>query len=133
VKSYRDNFQPSESLQEPKVLLSSFVMCGENERIATNMRKYMDYNLIQLEKGNFGKRPSFKEVEAYEFSAYEQQRIAANANRIISGTPDIVKTELEQLAADYEVDELVITTMSYDKHLRLKSFELIAEAMQLNN
>jgi len=132
VKIYRDHFQPSESLQQPKVLLSSFVMCGENERIAANMRKYMDYNLVQFEKGNFGKRPSIKEVEAYEFSDYEQQRITANANRIISGTPDKVKAELEQLTIDYDVDELVITTMSYDKQLRLKSFELIAEAMRLN-
>ena len=95
------------------------------------MRKYMDYTLVQFEKGNFGKRPAFKEVEQYEFSAYEQQRIEANSNRIISGTQDRVKAELEQLAETYDVDELVITTMSYDKQLRLKSFKLIAEAMDL--
>ncbi len=131
VKIYRDNFQPSESLQEPKVLLSSFVMCGETPQIAANMRKYMDYTLVQFEKGNFGKRPPFKEVEQYEFSAYEQQRLEANSNRIISGTQDQVKVELEELAETYDVDELVITTMSYDKQLRLKSFQLIAEAMNL--
>ncbi|SHI63191.1 luciferase family oxidoreductase, group 1 [Mesonia phycicola] len=131
VKIYRDNFKPSESLKEPKVLLSSFVMCGENEQMATNMRKYMDYTLVQFEKGNFGKRPSFKEVEAYKFDTYEEQRIEANSNRIISGTPDKVKWELEKIATDYDVDQLVITTMSYDKQLRLKSFKLIAEVMNL--
>lgn len=131
VKIYRENFKPSESLQEPKVLLSSFVMCAENEQIATNMRKYMDYVLVQFEKGNFGKRPSFKEAENYIFNAYEEQRILANSSRIISGTPDKVKLELEKIATDYNVDELVITTMSYDKQLRLKSFKLIAEVMNL--
>lgn len=53
------------------------------------------------------------------------------ATELFSGTQDQVKVELEKLAETYDIDELVITTMSYDKQLRLKFFNLIAEEMDL--
>ncbi|GAA1181202.1 LLM class flavin-dependent oxidoreductase [Ornithinimicrobium humiphilum] len=44
------------------------------------------------------------------------------------GTPDVVAERLEAFAADHELDELVVTTYTYDPELRRRSFRLLAEA-----
>lgn len=44
------------------------------------------------------------------------------------GTPEQVVERLETFAAEYALDELIITTYTYDPALRRRSFELLAEA-----
>ncbi|MGY5850678.1 LLM class flavin-dependent oxidoreductase [Salegentibacter sp. F14] len=131
VQDYRKLFTPSENLSSPQAFVSIFLMCGETEEIANNMRKYIEYILLQFERGNFQNYPDFKTIERYEFSEGEKELLQRNSGRIVSGTKESVKKELEQLASDFDVNELMISTMSYSKKLRLRSFELIAEAFRL--
>jgi hypothetical protein len=42
-----------------------------------------------------------------------------------------VRAEIEKLAADYGADEVIIVTITYDHAARRRSYELIAEAMGL--
>lgn len=44
------------------------------------------------------------------------------------GTPEHVVAKLESFAAEHDLDELIITTYTYDPALRRRSFELLAEA-----
>ncbi|GGK67769.1 LLM class flavin-dependent oxidoreductase [Ornithinimicrobium pekingense] len=44
------------------------------------------------------------------------------------GTPDLVVERLEEFAAQHELDELIVTTYTYDPQLRRRSFRLLAEA-----
>jgi len=94
------------------------------------MRKVLDYRFIQMERGNFTSLSTYDEIRNYEFSDMELLRIKANASRVISGTPETVKPQLEKLATDFGVDEIVVTTMAaYEE--RKRSFELLAEAFAL--
>ncbi len=131
VKKYRKLFKASDTLKSPKAFVSVFLMCGETEEIAANMRKYIEYILLQFERGNFQNYPEFSEIKKYEFSEGERELLQRNSGRIVSGTKESVKTQLEELASDFEVDEVMISTMSYSKELRLRSFELVAEAFDL--
>ena len=45
------------------------------------------------------------------------------------GGPERVRQELEDLLARTAADELMLTTMVYDKSDRIRSYELVAEAM----
>jgi len=132
VASYRKHFRPTEDRQEPKALISSFVICGETEEEANQMRKYIDYILLQFDKGNYQNLPEFEDVRNHQFTSFEKQRLHYNAGRLISGTPDRVKEKIINLAKDFDVDEVIISTMSFNKELRLRSFELVAEAFSLN-
>jgi alkanesulfonate monooxygenase SsuD/methylene tetrahydromethanopterin reductase-like flavin-dependent oxidoreductase (luciferase family) len=51
-------------------------------------------------------------VKKYRFSAGELERIRYNSGRIISGTQEEVKEQLTDLAHQFEVDEIVISTMA---------------------
>ena len=131
VETYRKNFRPSDQLSEPHAMLAVFVLCGETEEKALEMRKMMDYILVEFEKGKFGPFPDAATVKNYTFTAGELERIRYNSGRIISGTKESVKEQLLQLANDFEVDEIMLSTMADSYEERIRSFELISEAFNL--
>lgn len=133
VDTYRKNFKPSAQFETPKAILSVFVICAETEEEASAMRKMMDYILIEFEKGKSGPFPDPEIVKNYRFTPGELERLKYNSGRIISGTQDFVKEQLTKLANDFEVDEIVISTMTDSFETRKRSFELVSEAFNLTN
>jgi luciferase family oxidoreductase group 1 len=129
VKQYRKNFVPSEGFPEPAVILSLAVLCAEDEVTAARMRKHYDYVILQFERGNFSAFGDTERSKDYVFSPEERERIRYNSGRVVSGTPKQVKQQLEKLVLDFDADELMITTMSFDGGLRKRSFELVAEVL----
>jgi luciferase family oxidoreductase group 1 len=131
--TYREQFTPSESFPEPKVLLAITVLCADTEEKAAQMRKLADYTLLQFERGNFKELVSYDEIKDYEFSPGELQRIYQNSGRLVSGTPQQVKQQLTQLANEFEIDEIIASCMTSSQEDRLHSFELLAEAFELES
>jgi luciferase family oxidoreductase group 1 len=125
---YKKHFQPSAQFPEPRVLLAISVLCASTEEKATQMRKLMDYRLLQFEKGNFGKPGNYKSVKDYIFSPAELERIKYNSGRIVSGTQQQVKEQLLKIANDFDIDEIMAATMTDNFADRKHSFELLAEA-----
>lgn len=132
VKTYRQQFKPSDQFSEPQSLLAISVLCADTEEKANQMRKLMDFRLLQFEKGNFGKPGNFESIKDYEFSAEELARIKYNSGRIVSGTKAQVKEQLARLANNFDVDEIMVATMTDNAEDRKRSFELLAEAFELN-
>ena len=54
------------------------------------------------------------------------------ARRSVVGTPEQVLERLLAMAAYYQADELVVVTITHDFKARLRSYELLAEAFELN-
>nr|WP_295869717.1 LLM class flavin-dependent oxidoreductase [uncultured Chitinophaga sp.] len=131
VARYREQFRPSPHLAAPLASVGIFVFCADTEEKAAELEAVMDYRLLSFEKGKYDVFPTYEEIKDIEYSAEELARIRANSGRRISGTPPQVKARLEQLAADYAVDELVIATITQEHADRLRSYELLAEAFRL--
>jgi alkanesulfonate monooxygenase SsuD/methylene tetrahydromethanopterin reductase-like flavin-dependent oxidoreductase (luciferase family) len=51
--------------------------------------------------------------------------------RLVFGSPATVRAGLEQVAADYHADEVVIVTTVHDHDARRRSYELTADAFGL--
>lgn len=132
VETYRKSFQPSEHLHTPQALLSVAVLCGETEEQAKDMRKFLDFVHIQFEKGNFHQFGDYDAIRKYKFSPSEQERISYNSGRVVSGTPEQVKERLISLAKEFDIDEIVVTTMADNAAARKRSFELMAESFSLS-
>lgn len=131
--TYRRHFVPSAELAAPAVMIAISVVCGETETKANEMRKLIDYRLLQFEKGNFDKPGNYDSIKDHEFSAGELARISNNSGRIISGTPEQVKKQLVQLADAFDVDEIIVATMTGSVQDRKRSFELLADVFELEN
>ena len=54
--------------------------------------------------------------------------VIARRRRAIVGTPGDVRRELDTLAAEYEADEVMVVTITYDHAARRRSYELLAGA-----
>ena len=131
VDTYRKYFQPSDQFPEPKAMLSISVLCGETEEEAKQMRKLMDYRLLQFEKGNFDKPGDYESIKDYVFSDAEKKSIHYNSGRVVSGTMQEVKEQLLKLAEDFGIDEIIAATMTDSIANRKRSFELLAEVFEL--
>ena len=131
--AYRQSFKPSGQFDKPEVLLAISVLCAETEEKANEMRKLMDYRLLQFEKGNFDKPGTFESIRDYRFSPEELARIKYNSGRIISGTKVQVQQQLTQLATEFDTDEIMVATMTDNEKDRKRSFELLAEAFDLGS
>jgi luciferase family oxidoreductase group 1 len=59
---------------------------------------------------------------------YLAQNPAPPGRRRIVGSPETVRAGIENVAAQYGVDEVIVVTITYDHGARRRSYELIAEA-----
>jgi len=126
IRLYREHFRPSPDLKEPNANVAIFVFCSEDESKVKQQQKIIDYRFIQFERGRF-EPVDEEEVEKAVYSEMEQQRIAHNRQRVITGTPDTVKEKILNLAAQYDVNEIIIANITLDFEDRLKSYELLAK------
>ena len=131
VPAYKEQFQPSDQFPQPHTLLSITVLCAETAEKAAQLRKLSDYVLLKFEQGLFEPLGSYEDIADYEFSPEEQARIRNNSGRIVSGTPIQVKEQLLRLADEFDTDEIIIATMTFSQEDRFRSFELLAEAFEL--
>ena len=63
--------------------------------------------------------------------AEPQQGDGFAGRRVVVGPPGTVRTKLQQIAAEYGADELVVLTMTHDHGGRRRSYELLAEEFGL--
>ena len=131
VEQYRSAFRPSSTFAKPQALLAVQVLCADTSEKAAELRKLSDYILLQFEKGIFEPVAGYDEIKNLTFSAQELERIAANTGRIVSGTQEEVKDQLTRLANDFDIDEIMVSSMTFLPEDRTRSFELLAEAFDL--
>ena len=133
VKSYRTHFEPSDNLPAPVANASIFVLCADTDEKAQQLQAVMDLLMLRIEKGIRAGVPPYEDAITQEYTEAELARIVYNRQRMIAGTPEQVKEKLTQLADAYDVDELVIVTITHDFADRLRSYELLAQVFELKS
>ena len=127
IKTYREQFKPSQQLKKPQASVGIFVFCADTAEKATQMQAVMDYRLLSIEKGKLDEAPSYEMVKSYTYNAEESARIQFNRRRMIAGTPKVVHEKIVALAQTFDVDEVVVATFADHFDDRLRSYELLAE------
>lgn len=128
---YRESFTPSDVLDEPYALIGVSALATEDEKEARRQVLAAALNMVRLRSGRPGLVPTPEEAEAYPFSPMEQDFVDSwNAN-VVYGTPDEVRAGLDELHKRTGADELMITANAHSGDIRLRSYELIADAYGL--
>ncbi|UOR10342.1 LLM class flavin-dependent oxidoreductase [Halobacillus amylolyticus] len=129
---YKDNFQPSLQQQTPQGNVSIFVVCAESDEQAEYLAASLDLAILKIEQGGIRHHfPTPEEAFSYPYTMFEEQRVRENRSRMIVGSIEKVKGEVESLANYYQVDEVIINTIVSPFDERLKSYELLADAFKL--
>lgn len=131
VAAYRKSFKPSEATPNPRGSIGVHVVCADTHHEADRLAKSRDLWWHRLERGQPTPVPSVEAAELARYGADELERIAYNRQRQVIGAPEQVRAELIALGAAYGVDEFVVLTVVHDFAARVRSYELLAQAMQL--
>lgn len=131
LEQYREQFKPSIDLEKPTANFAIFAFCSEDEKKVHRQQAMMDHRFIQLETGGNLSPISYNDIKDINYSAYEKQRIAINRRRTISGTPKVVKQQLDALINHYDVDEAMLVTYTETVDDKLESYKLFAEMYNL--
>lgn len=118
-------------IMQPEVILSVHVVCADTEEEARRQLASVHVLYRNLATGN--RRAPLPDPDG----AVEQlgglpdlERYAAGSGvppRFIGGTPSQVREQLEQIASDLDVNEIMVQDLITDHRARLRSYELLAE------
>lgn len=131
INLYRRTFQPSKQLAEPYVMLGFNVFAADSDAQGELLASSMEQAFVALRSGNPGKlKPP---VEGYRETLPPPYR--ATIDNVLScsaiGSPERVREQLEAFVARTGADELMITSQIFDHRARLRSYELLSEAIGL--
>ena len=129
LEVYRSTFKPSTQLAEPYAMVAAGVICAETDERARFLAGSSALSFLRLRQGRPGQVPSPEEAAAYSYSDLEQAFIADRQATQLIGAPDTVRSGLTELLKRTEADELMLTTQTYSPADRLRSFELVAQAV----
>lgn len=133
MNQYRKRFKASGEFAEPQGSVGIFAFCADTEEKARQVQAVMDYRLLSISKGQMDEAPSYESVRNYSYSTEELRHVHFNRQRMIVGTPDVVKEKMSALARDFMVDEIVVATFADSSEDRLRSYELLAGIFELED
>ncbi|WP_205503678.1 LLM class flavin-dependent oxidoreductase [Rufibacter psychrotolerans] len=133
MRAYQSRFTPSALLKEPAGNFGIFVICADTEERAQELQLSMDMLLLHIRQGKTGGVPSYETAKAFydDLAEDELAQVKYNRQRMVVGTPEQVKAQLDALADAYHVDEIVVVTITHDFQDRLRSYELLAQVYGL--
>jgi luciferase family oxidoreductase group 1 len=131
VRTYRESFRASASMEKPYLMLGVSVVCAETDERARWLASAGALSFVRLRSGRPGRFPTPEEAAAYEYSAHEQALLEQRTSSQIIGAPQTVRDQLIALAERTGADELMITTAVHSHADRVRSYELTAEAVGL--
>jgi len=132
LASYRDNFVPSERFPEPHVLLAVSVICAETDEEADFLAGTGDVMQVNLRRGQFSPLVSPEEASKRVYTPFETALIEDSRKRSFIGSPETIRAQLGAFARQTQANELIISTLLYSPEARIRSYEQLAEAMEID-
>jgi luciferase family oxidoreductase group 1 len=129
LEIYRAEFQASEQLSEPHVILGYNICAADTQEHAEFIRSSSLQAFINLRFGNPGPLPP--PVANFEKTLNSQQQavLAQVSSASSVGTKDVVREDVAKFVAETGADELIIVAQVYHQQDRLRSYELAWEAL----
>ncbi len=147
IEFYRRNFQASrfqnDGRQRPEATIAIGVICAPTQEEAEFL--HASVRLLQRRIRTGDRRPvatpedALKQLTAIpqapnpllSFTAGSFDEPDEEFPRYVVGTPDRVAARLRSIAQELEVGELIVNTITHSHEARLRSYTMLADAMEL--
>jgi luciferase family oxidoreductase group 1 len=132
ARTYRERFTPVRDLQAPRLAVAAWVLCAPTDDEAQHLASSSQMTFTMLRRNQLIAVPPPDEAAAF-MSREAASRLTGEVpgRRGIIGSPDTVRAGIEELSSAYGADEVIVVTITYDHGVRRRSYELLAEAMDL--
>ncbi|TMK40126.1 MAG: LLM class flavin-dependent oxidoreductase [Actinobacteria bacterium] len=126
---YRERFEGGRRLAEPRTMVAAWVICAETDAEAQRLAASSRMTYSMLRRGRLIPVPPVDKALRY---VEEQGRSSGRgARRGVIGSPETVRAGIEELAAGFRAQEVMVVTITFEHAARRRSYELIAEAFGL--
>jgi luciferase family oxidoreductase group 1 len=129
LELYRRAFRPSPALSEPRTKIGVAVVCAPTDEEARRLHQSARLSFLRLRSGRPSRLPSPEEAAAYEYTPDQLAFVDSWTASHVVGAPETVRAGLLALRERTGADELMLTTNVYDHADRLRSYELVADAL----
>lgn len=131
LDTYRDTFQPSDSLQEPYTMVSVNVVCAETDTAAARLARSGALAMAWARSGLSVSVPTAQTAAKHAYTAAEEEFTRQWLSHTVHGSPESVRKGLELLQERTRADELMLSTLMPGSEARLRSYELVAQEFGL--
>jgi luciferase family oxidoreductase group 1 len=129
VSIYRDRFEPSAQLSKPHVMVGCNVIVADTEDEARKLFTSPQQQFTRMVRGTRGKLPPpVDDIESY-WSPIEREHVSSMLTCSFYGSTETIKDKLTTLVDTTKADELMVVAAIWDHQARIRSFELLAQAM----
>lgn len=133
LRIYRERFKPSAQLQRPYALVGVNIIAAPSNEEARFLATSQQMSFTDMLRGARRlTQPPIADIDSY-WSPQEKAQASHMLACSIVGAPRTVESGMQELLQRTGADELMIVSDVFDPALRLRSFELIAEAAGLRD
>ena len=129
VSIYRERFEPSAQLSKPHVMIGCNVIVADTEEEARKLFTTPQQQFTRMVRGTRGQLPPpVDDIESF-WSPMEKEQVSSMLTCSFYGSATTIKNKLAKLLETTNADELMVVGAIWDHQERIKSYELLAEAM----
>ena len=129
IAVYRERFEPSAQLDKPYVMVGCNVIVADTEKEAKRLFTSPQQNFTRMVRGTRGLLPPpIDDIEEF-WSPMEKAHASSMLGCSFYGSAETIKGKLDTLIEETNADELMVAAAIWDHKARVRSFELLAGAM----
>jgi luciferase family oxidoreductase group 1 len=130
LEIYRREFEPSAQLSEPYVAAGVNVFAADTDAEARRLFTSAQQQFTNLIRGTPGRLPPpIDDIEAYWTTA-EKAHVTGMLSCSFIGSHEQIRREVKAFIDRTGVDELIVASAMYDHAARLRSYEILMEAVE---
>ncbi|QFT76503.1 LLM class flavin-dependent oxidoreductase [Erythrobacter sp. THAF29] len=128
LELYRRDFQPSNSLSKPHVMVAMNVFAAETDEQAETLASSQQQAFVALRTGKPGKLPPPIENYLSTLPAPHRAMLDHLGQAAAVGAPDTVRNSIDAFLERTKADEIILCGSTYDPEARVRSLELTMDA-----
>src|SRR5690242_12091768 len=129
IRVYREQFKPSQQLAQPYVMLGFNAIVADTDEEAELLATSVQQAFLSLRTGNPIQLPPPKRGYADELPLEARAILRSVLSASAIGSPDTARRQLNEFVERTKPDELMVTAQVYDHPARLRSYELLWQAV----
>lgn len=129
MTAYRRDFRPSAARPEPYAIVAVGAIAAADRSSAEELALSMGLGVVRMRQGRPSKLPSPAEARAHAWTDAEEDQLRRYLRAHVLGDGADVVGRLSELADRTQADEVMVMTSVYDHGARVRSYELIADAL----
>ncbi|RNF39111.1 LLM class flavin-dependent oxidoreductase [Planococcus salinus] len=129
IEIYRSQFEPSEYLEEPYVIVCVNAIAGETDEEARKLATSSDLFYLNVVRGTKNLLQPPVDTMDGVWNFYEENMARGMSRYTLKGSQAAISGQLKELLNRLPIDELMAVSYIYDQDKRKRSYEILKQAM----